>query len=87
MTAEEMRKLIEEAKKASAENPELANQPEMSPEEAREKAMASYLADLGPISQFINEGFAKIDAQAKEKKKEKNTLKHIVTAVKKDEDC
>ena len=33
----------------------------MSSEERREKAMQSYLNDVAPISEFINQGFKAID--------------------------
>lgn len=36
--------------------------------EVREKAMKAYLEDVGPISEFINDGFAKIDAKKLTKK-------------------
>ena len=35
---------------------------------AREKAMKAYLEDVGPISEYINEGFDKIDAKRLTKK-------------------
>lgn len=39
---------------------------------AREKAMQAYLEDVGPISEYINESFDKIDAK-RLTKKEGNT--------------
>lgn len=43
---------------------------ELTREEMIDKAMQKYLDDVGPISKFINEGFAKIDAEKKKRREE-----------------
>ena len=62
LSADEVRKAIEEAKK----NPNMVEEKNL--DEKREEAMKSYLDDVGPISEFINEEFAKIEAKTLTKK-------------------
>ena len=62
MKADELRGLIEKYKTESNEIPmEKMNSTNF--DLKREDAMKSYLADVGPISQYINEGFAEIEKE------------------------
>ncbi|MBQ7105655.1 MAG: hypothetical protein IJN90_07355 [Bacilli bacterium] len=63
LSADDVRKAIEEAKK----NPN-GVETDKSFESKREEAMKSYLDDVSSVSQFINEEFAKIDAKTLTKK-------------------
>lgn len=61
MKADELRDLVEKYKNENG-NINLENN-QNNFDSKREEAMNSYLADVGPISKFINEGFAKIEQE------------------------
>lgn len=61
-----------EMEKAKANPGEVTEQNVSKDSNAREKAMQAYLEDVGPISEYINESFGKIDAK-RLTKKEGNT--------------
>lgn len=61
MKADELRDLVEKYKNENG-NINLENN-QNNFDLKREEAMNSYLADVGPISKFINEGFAKIEQE------------------------
>lgn len=65
MNIDDFKKEMAKAK----ENPEsLEKNENTNDSNAREKAMKAYLEDVGPISEYINEGFDKIDAKRLTKK-------------------
>jgi len=61
---------VEDFKKMMDETKEVDNE-EVSVLDKREKAMQDYLADVAPISEYINNGFKEIEAK-KLAKKDKN---------------